>query len=161
RDATVCFFFHLYCDLKVLQQIVCGLQDRGFGFPDVRSLPLSVAGPGFQWCSTRAPFSSQPPGSQAALLDARGEEIWRGSSAEFPRDKEPELGMRLFLPRDEEAVAPTGAGDGLSARPLHAGILAAPKEAVEIAALFQAVSAPVDVFDPRDELTALPPGLTL
>lgn len=161
RDATVCFFFHLCCDLGVLKEIVGGLQDRGFAFPDVRSLPLSVAGPDFQWSSTRAPFPAQPPGSLAALLDAQGGEIWRGPSAEFPREKERELGMRLFLPREEEEVASTDSGDGLSAKPLQAGILAPPEEAAGIAAVFRALSAPVHVLALRDELAVLPPGLTL
>ena len=33
RDATACFFFHLFCRLGVLKEIVDGLIDRGFEFP--------------------------------------------------------------------------------------------------------------------------------
>src|SRR5690606_31263263 len=44
RDAVAGFFFHLFCDLEVLERIVDGMAAEGYSFADVRGLELWVKG---------------------------------------------------------------------------------------------------------------------
>lgn len=166
RDAVAGFFFHLFCDQAVLKEIVDGLKEQGFSFPDVRSLALSVAGPDFQWCTASAPFPANPPGNEARLLEAGGEEVWRGPAGAFPREEEAPLGIRLFLPADSGGVAASAAPrwrgqENLLSKPLQAGILASKEEGDFIAAAFRSIAAPCRLLDPEVEIAAVPADLTL
>jgi hypothetical protein len=172
RDATACFFFHLFCKLGVLEDIVDGLIERGFAFPDVRRLPLAVSGPGFAWGTMSAPFPKEPPGKEGLIVDASGETVWQGAPAALPRDQRVLKGMRLFLPADEGILRAEEGEEGeerpgvegdeaFTTRPLAVGILASKEEAPAIEAPFRAFAAPCRVIDTADEMAPIPRWLTL
>ncbi len=167
RDATVGFFFHVFCRRAVLEEIVDGLLDQGFSFPDVRSLELSVAGPDFGWCTTRAAW---PPsslgrlqGCEERVLDAQGRVVWQGPPGSGPAST-PEIGLRVVQAAQGSAAAPSPPprpGGAFLSRPLDIGIVAEPDESQALAALFASVSAPCRVLEPAEDGLAVPADVTV
>jgi len=167
RDATVGFFFHLFCDLKVLAAITDGLLERGFFFPDVKTLPLTVTTPDFVISTTRAPFPPPTGDPRVFLFDAAGNEIWHGRAADYPHEKEPSLGVRVVLHRPLPADGETAKAlrlegqDGFMTRPLQVGVLASDREYKVLAETFRSVAAPVERLTPESALVALSGETTL
>ncbi len=48
RDGVASFFFHPFCDIAVLKEIVPGLKKMGYSFTDPRHTRQQVRGPGFR-----------------------------------------------------------------------------------------------------------------
>jgi uncharacterized protein YdaL/uncharacterized lipoprotein YddW (UPF0748 family) len=163
RDATVGFFFHVFCKQAVLEEIVDGLLDQGFSFPDVRSLELTVSGPDFGWCTTRAAARPGLPGLQqeSRVLDAAGRVVWQGPLGS-PSAITPEIGLRVVeAARASEAAPPPRPGVTFLSRPLDVGILAEPGESRALAELFASVAAPCRVLEPIGDRLALPAEMSL
>jgi hypothetical protein len=165
RDATVGFFFHVFCRRAILEEVVDGLLDQGFSFPDVRSLELSVSGPDSRWSTMRSappPLRARPEESRVRWLDARGRIVWQGSPGAEPAGK-PEIGIRVVdaaSASDAAPARPPRLGGTVLSRPLDVGIVAEPGESEALAALFTSVAAPCRVLEAADGLT-VPAGVTL
>ncbi len=168
RDVTVGFFFHLFCDMGVLEEIVEGLSDQQFRFLDVRSLPLTVEGPDFHLSTVKALFPDNRTFPEALLLDKDREIVWQGESSDYPHGKEPEKGIRFFPGEwekkqevDEQVVLHLSGSDGFLVRPLEVGIVASVDAFDRLAAPFRAVAAPCTRFDPEADVTTFPEQLSL
>ncbi len=168
RDATVGFFFHLFCELPILEEIADGLIAQGFSFPDVQSLGLTVKGPGFHVSTVKAAFPAEIPSSKGALLDRRGAVLWEGDPGDYPRDQEPAGGMRVFWdgdqddrPAEESATLRLSSEGGFLVRPLQVGIVASQEEYQWIAEPFRAVAAPCRRLEITSEVLQVGEELTL
>ena len=166
RDATVGFFFHVFCERRLLEEIVDGLLEQGFCFPDVRSLALSVSGPDFAWCTTCAPPPqglAPSPEAEERVLDAGGHIVWRGPRGSAPRDKEPEIGIRVVASakrHEPAAPPPPQLGGAFHSRPLCFGIVAEADERRALSAHLS-VLAPCLALEPAQDSFAVPPAVTV
>jgi uncharacterized protein YdaL len=74
RDGIASFFFHPFCDIAVLKQIIPGMKKMGYRFTDPRHTSQQVTAPGFRVVTGRGtielPFSSSY--SHEFFLDREG-----------------------------------------------------------------------------------------
>ena len=167
RDTTVGFFFHPFCEIKVLKKIVKGLREEGFCFPDIRTLGLRVKGSDFYLSTTQAASPAPTDFSRAQLLNSAGKIMWKGKALDFPLDKEPYIGVRVFsrgtfYAKTENAKAHHLIGDeGFLVKPLQVGIIAPEDSYEQIATPFRAISAPCTPIDLQTDILTLPENITL
>ena len=166
RDAVSGFFFHLFCELGTLGEIADGMLAQGYRFPDVRTLPLAVAGPRFSVASTAAPPGGGKELPHAMLLDRRGRVVWSGARRDYPAEKETVPGIRVSMADDllaavASADARAGGRQAFFARPLAVGIMASAPEFETIANVFRAVAVPCTRLDPETGVVGLSPAVTL
>lgn len=167
RDVTVGFFFHLFCNMDILEEIVQGLSGEGFQFPDVQTLPLSVTGTDFHLATTQAPLPDGKNLADAILMDRQKRIIWEGKTEDYPHARETANGLRFFPgkmemeEKEQDVALRLSGGDGFLVKPLNVGIFAGREAFEQLAAFFRAVGVPCTRFDPAEDMSSFSNYLTM